>query len=78
MEIDGTRRALIERHGDGEVKARKRSQVISKLIGARWEVEDVLLSSTGSGILSLQDRSRLSALMVAIDNIVRRVERFPE
>ncbi len=78
MDIDGTRKTLIESRGKEEVKARKRSQVISKLIGARWEVEDVLLSSTGSGILSAQDRGRLNVLMGAIDNIVRRVERSPK
>ncbi len=80
MNLDGTRTALIESRGgrEGKEKERKRSRVISKLIGARWEVEDVLLVSTGSGILSSKERSRLSILMGAIDNIVRRVERSPE
>ena len=53
---------------------RRRAGVIAKLIGARCEVEDVLLSSGASTVLSAQERTRLSILMKVIDNIVRRIE----
>ena len=74
MEEDVTKKALMELRGTTEGKERRRSRLISKLIGARCEVEDVLLSSSGSSILSSQERLRLCVLMAAIDNIVRRVE----
>ena len=74
MEEDITKKALMELRGNIEGKERRRSRLISKLIGARCEVEDVLLSSSGSSILSSQERLRLCVLMAAIDNIVRRVE----
>jgi hypothetical protein len=74
MEEDITKKALMEVRGTTEGKERRRSRLISKLIGARCEVEDVLLSSSGSSILSSQERLRLCVLMAAIDNIVRRVE----
>jgi hypothetical protein len=74
MEQDITQKALMELRGTIEGKERRRSRLISKLIGARCEVEDVLLSSSGSSILSSQERLRLCVLMAAIDNIVRRVE----
>jgi hypothetical protein len=69
------RQKTLMKHGVGmEAKERKRSKVISKLIGARSEVEDVLLCSNDSTVLSSQERLRLSILMWTIDNIVRRVE----
>jgi hypothetical protein len=74
MEEDITKKALTELRGTIEGKERRQSRLISKLIGARCEVEDVLLSSSGSSILSSQERLRLCVLMAAIDNIVRRVE----
>jgi hypothetical protein len=74
MEDDSAEQALMELRGTIEGKERRRSKLISKLIGARCEVEDVLLSSSGSTILSAQERLRLCVLMAAIDNIVRRVE----
>jgi hypothetical protein len=67
---------FIERCGIVEGKQRRRTSVIAKLVGARCEVEDVLLSSSGSTVLSAQERVRLSNLMGAIDNIVRRIEKF--
>ena len=57
-----------------EGKQRKRTRVIAKLVGARCEVEDVLLSSSASAVLLAQERVRLSTLMGALDNIVRRIE----
>lgn len=74
MEEDITKKALMELRGTTEGKERRRSRLISKLIGARCEVEDVLLSSNGSSILSPEERLGLFVLMAAIDNIVRRVE----
>jgi hypothetical protein len=67
------KKALIDSYGEGE--QRKQHSVIAKLIGARWEMEDVLLSPNGSAVLSAQERMRLSSLMGAIDNIVRRIEK---
>ena len=67
---------FIERCGIVDGKQRRRTSVIAKLVGARCEVEDVLLSSSGSTVLSAQERVRLSNLMGAIDNIVRRIEKF--
>jgi hypothetical protein len=67
-------KTFIELRGTAEGKQRTRSGVIAKLVGARCEVEDVLLSSNGSTVLSAQERVRLSLLMAAIDNIVRRIE----
>ncbi len=55
-------------------KQRRRAGVIAKLIGARCEVEDVLLSSRASAVLPTQERAKLSILMKVIDNIVRRIE----
>jgi len=52
----------------------RRTGVIAKLIGARCEVEDVLLSRGGSTVLSVQERVSLSFLVKAIDTIVRRIE----
>jgi hypothetical protein len=63
----------IDSYGEGE--QRKQHSVIAKLSGARWEMEDVLLSPNGSAVLSAQERMRLSSLMGAIDNIVRRIEK---
>jgi hypothetical protein len=57
-----------------EGKQRRRSAVIAKLVGARSEVEDVLLSSNRSMVLLTSERVRLSILMVEIDDIVRRIE----
>jgi hypothetical protein len=74
MEENSSKKALMEPRGTVEGKERRRSKLISKLIGARCEVEDVLLSSSGSSILSSQERLRLCFLMAAIDSIVRRVE----
>ena len=56
-------------------KQQRRTGVIAKLVGARCEVEDVLLSSGASTVLSAQERVRLSILMGAIDHIVRRIEK---
>jgi microcompartment protein CcmK/EutM len=69
------KKALIDQFRTAEGEHRTESSVIAKLIGARWEMEDVLLSPNGSAILSAQERSRLSTLMGAIDNIVRRIEK---
>ena len=63
------------RNGTVEGKQRKRTRVIAKLVGARCEVEDVLLSSSASAVLLAQERARLSTLMGALDNIVRRIEK---
>jgi hypothetical protein len=72
---EDNRQKIHVKHGIGmEAKERKRTKVISKLIGARSEVEDVLLCSNDSTVLSSQERLRLSILMWTIDNIVRRVE----
>ena len=67
--------AFIELYGSAEVRQQKRYNVIAKLVGARCEMEDVLLSSNGSAVLSAQERTRLSTLMGAIDNIVRGIEK---
>jgi hypothetical protein len=48
--------------------------VIAKLLGARCEVEDVLLSSSSAAVLSEQERVRLFTLTGTIDDIVRRIE----
>jgi hypothetical protein len=74
MKEDITQKAFIDIRGNKEGKERRRSRVIAKLIGARCEVEDVLLSSGDCSVLSAQERTRLCLLMGAIDNIVRRVE----
>jgi len=55
-------------------KRQRRTGVIAKLVGARCEVEDVLLSAGGSTVLTVQERVNLSFLMKAIDNIVQRIE----
>ena len=65
---------FVEPSGTAEGKQRSRTRVIAKLVGARCEVEDVLLSSSGCTVLSAQERERLSILVVGIDNIVRRIE----
>lgn len=69
------KKALIDSYGTAEGEQRTQCSVIAKLIGARWEMEDVLLSPNGSAVLSAQERTRLSTLMGAIDNIVRRIEK---
>ena len=74
MNEDIKQKAFIDLRGNKEGKESRRSRVIAKLIGARCEVEDVLLSSGGCSILSSEERTRLCTLMGAIDNIVRRVE----
>ena len=75
MEEDhALQKPFVELSGTEESKQRRRACVIAKLVGARCEVEDVLLSSNGSAVLSAQERVRLSGLMVAIDNILRRIE----
>jgi hypothetical protein len=73
-EDDALPKTFIELRGTAEGRQRKRSGVIAKLVGARCEVEDVLLSSTGSAVLLVPERDRLSVLMVVIDDIVRRIE----
>jgi hypothetical protein len=67
-------KTFIELRGTAEGKQRRRSAVIAKLVGARSEVEDVLLSSNRSIVLLTSERVRLSIVMVAIDDIVRRIE----
>jgi putative lipase involved disintegration of autophagic bodies len=74
MQEDSQQKLIMKRGVGMEAKERKRVKVISKLIGARSEVEDVLLCSNDSAVLSSQERLRLSILMWTIDNIVRRVE----
>jgi hypothetical protein len=73
-EDNGLPKTLVEVREIADDKQQRRTGVIAKLVGARCEVEDVLLSSGGSTILSAQERQRLSILMGAIDNIVRRIE----
>jgi hypothetical protein len=53
---------------------RRRTRVIAKLTGARCELEDVVLASGVSTILSKQECDILSDVMGAIDNIVRKIE----
>jgi hypothetical protein len=72
--VNAVQKTFVEPSGAAEVKQRSRTCVIAKLVGARCEVEDVLLSSSGSTVLSAQERVRLSILVVGIDNIVRRIE----
>ena len=67
-------KTFIELRGTAEGQQRTRSCVIAKLVGARCEVEDVLLSPNGSTVLLAPERVRLSILMVDIDDIVRRTE----
>jgi hypothetical protein len=74
MKFEGTRKALTEVRRIEASHEGCRRRVISKLIGAQWEVEDVLFSSTGSRILSSRERTRLRGLLEAIDNIVKRME----
>lgn len=73
-EADLSSQTFDELSGAAEGKQRRRRSVIAKLIGARCEVEDVLLSPNGSTVLSASERVRLSVLMAAIDNIVQRIE----
>jgi hypothetical protein len=73
-ENDALPKTFIELRGTADGKQRTRSCVIAKLVGARCEVEDVLLSSNGSAVLLTPERDRLSIVMVAIDDIVRRIE----
>jgi hypothetical protein len=73
-EEDESSKTFLELRGTAEGKQRRRSSVIAKLVGARCEVEDVLLSPNGSTVLSAAERVRLSILMAAIDNIVQRIE----
>jgi hypothetical protein len=49
-------------------------RVIAKLVGARGEVDDVLISSTISTVLSAQERLSLGRITGTIDAIVRRIE----
>jgi hypothetical protein len=49
-------------------------RVIAKLVGARGEVDDVLISSTISTVLSAQERLSLGRIAGTIDAIVRRIE----
>jgi len=74
-EDNALKRAFVELRETAHGEQRKRTGVIAKLIGARCEVEDVLLSSGGSTVLSAGERVRLSILTRVIDNIVRRIER---
>jgi hypothetical protein len=66
--------AFMDPYRTPEGKQRKQYRVIAKLIGARCEMEDVLLSSNASTVLSAQERVRLSTLVGAIDKIVRQIE----
>jgi len=72
-EDNALKRAFVELRETAHGEQRERT--IAKLIGARCEVEDVLLSSGGSAVLSAGERVRLSILTRVIDNIVRRIER---
>ena len=49
-------------------------RLIAKLVGARGEVDDVLISSTISTVLSAQERLSLGRITGTIDAIVRRIE----
>jgi hypothetical protein len=73
-EEDESSKTFTELCGAAEGKQRRRSRVIAKLVGARCEVEDVLLSPNGTTVLSASERDRLSTLMAALDNIVQRIE----
>lgn len=72
---DELQKTVVESCERPDGKERRRADVIAKLIGARWEVEDVLLSSGASTVLPAQERARLSLLKKVIDNMVRRMER---
>jgi len=74
MEDQEIKVLLGRRVDDCGPKRRPETGVIAKLVGARCEVEDVLLSSSRSAVLSEQERIRLSILMGTIDSIVRRIE----
>ena len=74
-EDDELQKTVVELCERADGKQRRRAGVIAKLIGARCEVEDVLLSSGASKVLPAQERARLSILMKVIDNIVRRIEK---
>jgi hypothetical protein len=74
-EDDELQKTVVELCERTDGKQRRRAGVIAKLIGARCEVEDVLLSSGASTVLPTQERARLSILMKVIDNIVRRIEK---
>jgi hypothetical protein len=67
-------KTAVERGETSEGKQRRRTGVIAKLLGARCEVEDVLLSSSSAAVLSEQERVRLFTLTGTIDDIVRRIE----
>jgi hypothetical protein len=72
---DELRKTVVGLCEGADPKQRRRAGVIAKLIGARCELEDVLLSSGASTVLPAQERARLSILMKVIDNIVRRIEK---
>ncbi len=73
-EDDALQEAFVENCAIADDGRQRRTRVIAKLVGARCEVEDVLLSAGGSMVLTVQERVRLSFLMKVIDNIVRRIE----
>lgn len=67
-------KTVVEHQETEEVRQRWRTGVVAKLLGARSEVEDVLLSSSSSVVLLAQERVRLLDLVGAVENIVRRIE----
>lgn len=73
-EDDASQESFVEDCGIADDKRQRQTGVIAKLVGARCEVEDVLLSAGGSTVLSAQERVKLSFLMKAIDAIVQRIE----
>jgi len=73
-EDDASQENFVEDCRIADDKRQRRTSVIAKLVGARCEVEDVLLSAGGSTVLTVQERVNLSFLMKAIDNIVQRIE----
>jgi len=73
-EDNALQRTFVEDCEMADGKRQRRTVVIAKLVGARCEVEDVLLSPRGSTVLTTSERVRLSILMRTINNIVRRIE----
>jgi hypothetical protein len=71
---DNDTKTLIESGAIGEEKSSSHVRVIAKLVGARDEVEDVLISSTISSVLSAQEKLLLGRMTGTIDDIVRRIE----
>jgi len=66
--------ALITSRALAGGNTRRHIRVIAKLVGARGEVDDVLISSTISTVLSARERLSLGRITGTIDAIVRRIE----